>query len=53
MSDFSIQAVQARLLLTMFAVFGGNVEEVVTSMEIVGFWARVMTDSYPSIGMYS
>jgi hypothetical protein len=53
MSDFPIQAVQARLLLTMFAVFGGNIEEVVTSMEIVGFWVRVRTDSCPLISMNS
>lgn len=40
---------QARLLLTMFAVFGGNVKEAVNSMEIVGFWVRVRIASCISI----
>ncbi|KAH8587007.1 hypothetical protein B0O99DRAFT_747902 [Bisporella sp. PMI_857] len=34
-----IQALQAKLLLTIFAVFGGHVQDVVASTQNLGFWA--------------
>ncbi|KAL3426708.1 zinc finger protein [Phlyctema vagabunda] len=39
MSPLPTHVVQAKLLLTVFAVFGGNIEDSVASSEVVGFWA--------------
>jgi hypothetical protein len=36
-----MQALQAKLLLTFFAAFGGEAPDFVTATENIGFWAQV------------